>query len=147
VTPEPSGPWSAEQAGAFLEHAVIPLRLATSGRAGPTVQSMWFRWDGAGVWCATQSDARVVARLASDPRCGFEVAGDSPPYRGVRGTGTARVLPDQGEPVLRALLQRYLGGETSELARWLLSRVHNEVAVHIIPASWASWDYTSRMST
>ena len=50
-----------------------------------------------------------------------------------------------GAEVLRALIGRYLGDETSELARWLLSRVDREVAIEIIPARLTSWDYGERM--
>jgi nitroimidazol reductase NimA-like FMN-containing flavoprotein (pyridoxamine 5'-phosphate oxidase superfamily) len=144
--PEPSGPWTAQAAAAFLVAAVIPVRLATIGREGPLVQSMWFVPDGSALWCATQRDALVVSRLLTDPRCGFEVAGDDPPYRGVRGTGTAQVHPDQGERVLRLLLDRYQGGTSSALARWLLARAATEVALRVVPTTLASWDFTARMS-
>jgi nitroimidazol reductase NimA-like FMN-containing flavoprotein (pyridoxamine 5'-phosphate oxidase superfamily) len=144
--PEPSGPWTAAQVSAFLAEAVIPVRLATVGSHGPTVQSMWFTWDGDALWCATQRQSLVVTRLSREPRVGFEVAADSPPYRGVRGTGRATVEPTQGERVLRGLLARYQGGEGSPLARWLLSRVEHEVAVRIDPTSIATWDFSSRMS-
>jgi nitroimidazol reductase NimA-like FMN-containing flavoprotein (pyridoxamine 5'-phosphate oxidase superfamily) len=146
VTPEPSGPWTAAQAAAFLAEAVIPVRLATSGTHGPTVQSMWFAWDGTALWCATQRQALVVTRLSRDPRVGFEVAADSPPYRGVRGSAEVTVVPEQGERVLRDLLQRYQGGDSTPLARWLLSRAADEVALRIVPTTLATWDYSSRMS-
>jgi nitroimidazol reductase NimA-like FMN-containing flavoprotein (pyridoxamine 5'-phosphate oxidase superfamily) len=125
---------------------VIPVRLATTGAQGPAVQSMWFRWTEGALWCATQRQALVVTRVSRDPRVGFEVASDSPPYRGVRGSGVATVVPEHGERVLRDLLHRYQGGEKSPLARWLLSRAEHEVAVRIVPTTLASWDFSSRMS-
>ena len=140
------GPWDAETVQAHLQDTVIPVRLATSGRSGPIVQSLWFDVSDGALWCATQADALVVRRLARDPRCGFEVARDEPPYRGVRGTGEASVVPEAGEPVLRRLLHRYLGGTTSDLAQWLLARSASEVALRIVPRTLTSWDYRSRMS-
>jgi general stress protein 26 len=110
------------------------------------VQSMWFVRDGGALWCATQHDAVVVTRLRRDPRCGFEVAGDDPPYRGVRGTASAEVVPAAGERVLRALIERYLGERSPELARWLLARSAGEVALRVVPATLVSWDFTPRMS-
>jgi nitroimidazol reductase NimA-like FMN-containing flavoprotein (pyridoxamine 5'-phosphate oxidase superfamily) len=144
--PTPAGPWTAEQAASFVDSARIPVRLATTGGSGPTVQSMWFVRDGGMLWCATRDDAFVVTRLQRDPRCGFEVAADTPPYRGVRGTATAQVLAAEGEQVLRRLLDRYLGGTSSSLARWLLSRADREVALCLTPLTLVSWDYTTRMS-
>ena len=83
--------------------------------------------------------------LRADARCGFEVAGDVPPYRGVRGYGRARLVPERGEAVLRALVLRYLGSDEGSLARWLLSRAAREVAVRIEPQRFLSWDYSERM--
>jgi nitroimidazol reductase NimA-like FMN-containing flavoprotein (pyridoxamine 5'-phosphate oxidase superfamily) len=144
--PEPTGPWTAAQARTFLDEARIPVRLASSGARGPMVQSMWFVRDGGALWCATHQDALVVARLRRDPRCGFEVAADTPPYRGVRGTATASVVPTDGGRVLALLVERYLGGTSSSLARWLLSRADEEVALRLTPLTLVSWDYTARMS-
>jgi hypothetical protein len=107
---------------------------------------MWFTWDGTALWCATQRQALVVTRLGRDPRVGFEVAADSPPYRGVRGSGRATVVPERGESVLRGLLQRYQGGDSTPLARWLLSRVADEVALRVVPTSLTTWDYSRRMT-
>jgi nitroimidazol reductase NimA-like FMN-containing flavoprotein (pyridoxamine 5'-phosphate oxidase superfamily) len=129
----------------FLQSAIIPVRIATAGRSGPLVQSMWFVWDEATLWCATQSDALITRRLSADPRCGFEVAGDAQPYRGVRGQGIARVEPGLGPSVLGRLIDRYLGSTQSGLARWLLARSEHEVALAIRPQHLATWDYSARM--
>jgi nitroimidazol reductase NimA-like FMN-containing flavoprotein (pyridoxamine 5'-phosphate oxidase superfamily) len=144
--PEPTGPWTAARARTFLDEARIPVRLASSGARGPMVQSMWFVRDGGALWCATHQDALVVTRLRRDPRCGVEVAGDTPPYRGVRGAATARVPPTDSGRVLALLVERYLGGTSSSLARWLLSRADEEVALRLTPLTLVSWDYTARMS-
>lgn len=140
------GPWDTRAVEAHLRDTVIPVRLATSGRAGPLVQSLWFDFSDGALWCATQADALVVTRLRRDPRCGFEVARDEPPYRGVRGTGRAVVLPELGEQVLHRLLVRYLGDTSSPLAQWLLSRAASEVALRVEPSTLTSWDYSARMS-
>jgi hypothetical protein len=143
--PVTSGPWGPDQVLDHLHQAVIPIRLATVGRSGPMVQSLWFDVHDTHLWCATQADALVVRRLREDPRCGFEVAADAPPYRGVRGTAAVTIVPDAGGAVLRRLLERYLGGTTSDLARWLLSREATEVALRITPRTVTSWDFTARM--
>lgn len=140
------GPWSPDQVLDYLATAVIPLRLATSGRAGPMVQSMWFRFSEGAFSLATPADALVVQRLRAEPRCGFEVAGDEPPYRGVRGTGCVTITADHQRAALGSLVDRYLGRRDSRLGRWLLSRPAPEVAITIHPVTMTSWDFTSRMT-
>jgi len=140
-----SGPWDQAEVERFLEESVIPIRLATIGRSGPLVQSLWFLYDNGSLWCATQADAVVVRRLTADPRCGFEVAADAPPYRGVRGGATATIVADAAGEVLPRLIERYLGEEPSPLGTWLMSRIDAEVAIRLDDLQVSSWDYSSRM--
>ena len=52
---------------------------------------------------------------------------------------------ESGGRLLQRVLQRYLGGEDSNLARWLLSRRDEEVLISIEPQRLFSWDYRERM--
>ena len=141
-----SGPWDLETVRAFLADAVIPIRLASAG-TDPMVQSLWFLPADDGLWCATQADSVLVRRLTRDDRVGFEVSADLPPYRGVRGTGHARIDPAAAADVLPQLVARYQGDTDTTLGRWLLSRLDTEVAIHLTGLHVASWDYTPRMGT
>jgi nitroimidazol reductase NimA-like FMN-containing flavoprotein (pyridoxamine 5'-phosphate oxidase superfamily) len=141
-----SGPWDRSQIQAFLDDTVIPIRIASAGRTSPLVQSLWFLYDEDALWCASQVDSVLTRRLHADPRCGFEIAGDLPPYRGVRGSGQAELLPERAATVLPRLISRYLGDEPSPLATWLLSRVDSEVAIRISDLRVTSYDFTSRMA-
>lgn len=141
-----SGPWDVAAVQRFLEQSVIPVRLASSGRH-PLVQSLWFLPAPDGLWCATQADSVLARRLARDARIGFEVAADAPPYRGVRGTGRARLVPEAAVDTLPRLIERYLGTEPTPLGSWLMSRIESEVAVHLDDLAVTSWDYTPRMRT
>lgn len=125
-------------------NTTIPLRLASSGKRGPLVQSVWYVYEDAALWCATQADSVLATRLGNDNRVGWEIAGDEPPYRGVRGIGTAELL-NEAEPVLHKLIDRY-GQEGTPLAEWLVSRVASEVAVRITDLRITSWDYAPRMT-
>jgi nitroimidazol reductase NimA-like FMN-containing flavoprotein (pyridoxamine 5'-phosphate oxidase superfamily) len=141
-----TGPWTAAQAERFLEQQAIPLRLGClTPRGWPLVVSHWFLYRDGLLWCAAQADAKVVHYLRADPRCAFEIATEDIPYRGVRGQGRAHLDPAAGDAVLRALTDRYLGGDDSAFARWLLSRTGDEVAIRIEPRRWRSWDFTRRM--
>jgi hypothetical protein len=131
----------------FLTGARIPLRLATDTAAGwPVVVSLWFVPLAGGLWCATQDSAVIIKHLRRDSRCGFEVSTDQIPYKGVRGRATATLHSSRGEEILRVLLNRYLGGTASPLAKRLLSRCETEVAIEIVPASVHAWDFRERMS-
>jgi hypothetical protein len=139
-----SGPWSADQIDAHLRSATIPIRLASSGTY-PLVQSLWFTFDGTALWCATPRDSVLSKRLVRANGVGFEIAGDTPPYLGVRGTGRAQLLPSDAATVLPQLIDKYLGDQTVPLAKWLLSRLDEEVAIRIDSLTLTSWDYSSRM--
>jgi hypothetical protein len=141
-----SGPWSTDVATGFLTASVIPIRLATQGAAHPMVQSLWFDFDGSSLWCCTKDDSVLARRLAREPRCAFEVSADMAPYRGVRGTGTATLMPVLARDVLPRLIDRY-GQRDTALADWLLSRLDREVAIRIDDLVMSSWDYAARMAT
>lgn len=123
----PQGPYSPPQLAAFLDATVVPMRLAvqTSG-AFPVLLSLWFAREEGQLLAAVHRDAKIVRRLQDNPRCAFEVALNTPPYRGVRGQAEVHVDPARGAEVLERLLLRYLGSTDSKLASWLLSRRHEE---------------------
>lgn len=140
-----SGPWTAEAIADYLDSTVIPIRLASSGRQFPMVQSLWFLHEAGALWCCTQAESVLAARLRADPRCGFEVSADAPPYRGVRGTGHATLDASAAASVLPRLIERYVGAEPSTLGEWLLTRIDSEVAIRIDGLTATSWDYSARM--
>ena len=139
-----SGPWDTSQITSFLEDTVIPIRLASAGRTSPLVQSLWFLYAEESLWCCTQREAVLTRRLTSDPRCGFEVSGDLPPYRGVRGSAKAEILPERAVDVLPRLIQRY--DAPASLSDWLLSRLDREVAIRLHSLRVTTFDFTQRMS-
>ena len=139
-------PWSRAAIAKFLGDTVIPVRLAALDREHrPVVMSLWFVYRDDCLWCATQRTARLIALLSDSPVVGFEVAGDAPPYHGVRGQGTVVLSPQDGPRVLEELIERYLDRRDSGLARWLLARRDREVAIQIRPDWMTAWDYRERM--
>lgn len=142
------GPWDAARICQHLDEAVIPARLGVLTPAGvPLVVSLWFLPRDGAIWCACNRRARVIALLRRDPRCGFEIASEAPPYRGVRGQGTAQLDAPGGAEVLKALLARYRISPRSQLAGLLLKEADsaNEVAIRIVPDWMTSWDFSARM--
>lgn len=132
---------------AYLSEARIPLRLSCLNGAGwPVVLSLWYLFEDGNLFCATPATAKVVGYLRQEPRCGFEVAGDEPPYCGVRGRALATIVEGRGVEILERLLHRYLGGIDNPLAEQLLSRQESEVAIRLEPESRYVWNFGERMA-
>ena len=127
----------------------IPLRLAALSINGwPIVISLWYTYIDQKIYCATQSNAKVVQYIRKSPQCGFEIAGDSFPYYGIRGYGKAKINDRMGKDILLLLISKYLKGRKhSSLARLLKSEKHleNETAIEILPSNVFGWDYRERM--
>jgi len=142
-----SGPLDRAQVAVFLDDAVIPVRLGCVAPSGwPLVVSLWFVRQGDELVCATQRSSALVRALEHEPRCGFEVAGQEPPYSGVRGRARVTIEPDERLVTLTKLTTRYLGGTESPFARRLLARTKPEVVLRLDPVEVSSWDYSSRMT-
>ena len=145
--PEVRGPWSAAMVREFLNQSVIPMRLGVHSLSGwPLVMSVWFIADGFELLGATRPTSTLVSCLEQRAECGFEVAADTPPYRGVRGFAQVALDREAGAATLDRLLIRYLGSLTSPLADRLRARSTDEVCLRLRPVSLVSWDYSRRMA-
>lgn len=130
----------------FLTKATIPIRIACiSGSGWPITISLWYVYLEEKLFCATSKNAKIIDYFRNNPKCGFEVAGDLPPYRGVRGWGNAKVDEGRGMEILRILINKYIRDENSQLANFLLKRSKNEMAIEINPLSMFHYDYSDRM--
>ena len=141
------GPWDRVTIERFLEQAVLPIRLAYNGAGGfPVVASHWFLKMDNQIVCAIQRDSYTAKLVRKNPHCGFEISGDQPPYRGVRGQALAHLEKQMGPEILERLIDRYLGEEDNQLASWLRSRSQNETAIYLTPTTLSAWDYRPRMN-
>jgi nitroimidazol reductase NimA-like FMN-containing flavoprotein (pyridoxamine 5'-phosphate oxidase superfamily) len=141
------GAWTEAEVADFLESTTVPIRLATRRPDGsPWIVTLWYRYRDGAFECATGADADVVRFLRSTPDVGLDVSTNDVPYRGVRGHGEVTVVPEDGQSVLRDLVERYLGGTDSSLAQWLLDEDREEVCLRIQPEELYSWDYGDRMA-
>lgn len=141
-----SGPWPRRQIDQHLTEARFPIRLACVAEDGfPRVVSVWYRYADGVFYCATHRDSQLARMLRRNPRVGFEVATNEPPYHGVRGQGVAELGAQGGAETLKALINRYLGDSNHSLGRWLMSRSDEELLVRVEALRFYSWDYRPRM--
>ena len=141
-----TGDYSEAEMEAFFRDTKVPVRLACHTNNGnPWIVTLWYLYRDGDLYCATSADAQVVKFLRSDSSVAFDVSTNDPPYCGVRGHGNATMKDDPDKAFLRDLLERYLDGTDSPLARRLLSAERDEVRVRISPERLHTWDYTERM--
>jgi nitroimidazol reductase NimA-like FMN-containing flavoprotein (pyridoxamine 5'-phosphate oxidase superfamily) len=141
------GPWKSEQIETFVCASSVPIRLACVAADGfPRVISLWQQYHNGVFHCVTHQSSKLVKLLTLNPRVGFEIAADTPPYRGVRGQGSATLAPLADSSVLTDMLSQFVGGTESEFSKWLLSRSEEELLITITPHRFFSWDYTERMA-
>ncbi len=130
----------------LIDDQKIPIRLAFITPDGaPNIISLWYEQIDGKIYCATQSTAKIVSYLKKNPNCGFEIAADKPPYKGTRGKGVAKIIPEDGEKILVLLMSKYLGDKTSTLSKFLKNNKKNEVAIEITPYKLLNYDYSKRM--
>ena len=142
----PTGAWDRAETEEFLVETTVPVRLSCRRPAGDLwMLSLWFVYREDALWCATSAAADVVDYLAHDDRIAFEISTNEPPYKGVRGNGTTEITPDEDKQLLRSLLERYLGGTNSPLAKRLLSPQREEAQIRIDPQTVYTWDFTDSM--
>ena len=124
----------------------IPIRLAyTKSNSAPGILSLWYIELEGRFYCATQKEAKIVHFLKKTPICGFEIAADKPPYKGIRGEGVARIIEEKGNEILQLLIEKYLGQKESKLSHFLKKNSASEVAIEITPKKIFNYDYTKRM--
>ena len=130
----------------FIPDIKIPIRIAFIESTDlPSVISLWYVCNDDKIYCATQKTAKIVSYLQKNPACGFEIAADKPPYKGMRGKGTARILNETGAYVLDLLIDKYLGRKESTLSKFLRNNSKTEVVIEITPQKIFHYDYSERM--
>lgn len=130
----------------FIQDEKIPIRVAfVKPNCAPGIVSLWYIVDNGKIYCAVQKSAKIVRYFQNNPTCGFEIAADKPPYKGIRGEGTVKILNETGAYVLDLLMDKYLGEKESILSKFLKSNSKKEIAIEITPQALFDYDYSKRM--
>jgi nitroimidazol reductase NimA-like FMN-containing flavoprotein (pyridoxamine 5'-phosphate oxidase superfamily) len=135
-----------EEIDKFIPDSKIPIRIAFIKSTDlPAVISLWYVCKDGKIYCATQKTAKIVSYLQKKSVCGFEIAADKPPYKGIRGEGTVQILNETGAYVLDLLIDKYLGEKESTLSKFLRNNSKTEVAIEITPENIFHYEYSKRM--
>lgn len=137
--------WNKTQIESFLLDTRVPVRIAVMDGEYPLICSVWFEYGAGQIVCVSHKDSKLAQLLQQEKRCGFEIAANEPPYRGIRGKADVLISQDGVEARLNRLIERYLGDTNQSLADWLLGRVDDEYAFCLAPVWVTAWDYGGRM--
>ena len=119
--------WNESQVEAFLNSSRIPIRIAVDDGDYPLICSVWYQYRDGALCVVSHKSSKLAKLLLARGRCAFEIAPNEPPYQGVRGKAEVSSNPENAESTLRSLIDRYLGDTNQSLAKWLLSRVDDEL--------------------
>ena len=137
----------SDQINSFIPDVKIPIRVGFVKSNGvPAVVSLWYVCKYGKIYCAVQKTAKIVLYLQKNSMCGFEIAADKPPYKGIRAEGTVHILNETGAYVLDLLIDKYLGEKESTLSKFLRNNAKTEVAIEITPQKIFNYDYSERMN-
>ena len=137
--------WNQRQLKEFLVFSKIPIRVSVLDGEYPLICSVWFEYADSKLIIVSHEESKLAKTLLRQRKCGFEIATNDPPYRGVRGKANVDAELGGSEDTLRRVIERYLGETNQKLASWLLSRVEHEVKFTLHPTWVTSWDYGERM--
>ena len=137
--------WNKQELQDFLVSSKIPIRISVLDDEYPLICSVWFEYLDEKLVIVSHEDSKLAKTLLRQRKCGFEIATNDPPYKGVRGKADVVAEAEGSGDTLRRVIQRYLGGTNQKLASWLLSRVEHEVKFTLHPTWVTSWDYGERM--
>ena len=139
-----------EEAERFLE-SKLNLQIATIDEKGePNIQPVWFYYDKdeGKLLVLTSKVAKKTQNLSNRPTIYFSIDDENPPYKGVKGKGTATVVEDPNliVPQAEKISMKYLGTLDHPAAKEMADRSKNGegVLVKISPKFFSTWDFGKR---
>ncbi len=98
------------------------------------------------IFIETSKDSKKINNLKKNDKIYFCVDDGNPPYKGIRGKGSVRILtnPDTNLPIVEKIMLKYLGSTDHPMAKVLLENVRNgnSVVLEIMPKYYSTWDYS-----
>ena len=133
----------------FLTNNKLNLHLGTvDEKQYPNIHPTWYIYDDSkdAIFIETSKHSKKINNLKKNDKIYFCVDDGNPPYKGVRGKGSVRILtkPDTNLPIAEKIMLKYLGSTDHPMAKVLLENVRNgnSVVLEITPKYYSTWDYS-----
>ena len=133
----------------FLSDSKLNLHLGTIDQDHyPNVHPTWYIYDDSKdvIFIETGKQSKKANNLKRNDKIYFCIDNGNPPYKGIRGKGTVRILsdPDANLPIAEKIMMKYLGSVDHPMAKTLLEGVRNgnSVILEIKPQYYSTWDYS-----
>ena len=133
----------------FLSDSKLNLHLGTVDKEQyPNIHPTWYIYDDSkdAIFIETSKHSKKINNLKKNDKIYFCVDDGNPPYKGIRGKGSVRILtkPDTNLPIAEKIMLKYLGSTDNPMAKVLLENVRNgnSVVLEITPKYYSTWDYS-----
>ena len=136
-----------EEVERFLE-SKLNLQLATTDDQNePNIQPIWFYYDKVRekLLITTSKLSKKTQNLRNKPTIYFSIYDESPPYKGVKGKGTATIVEDPDRTLSQGdkIGMKYLGTLDHPIAKMIseVSKRGDNVVIEITLRFFSTWDY------
>ena len=130
----------------FLFNSKLFARLGTIDEKGdPNVHPVWYYFNNDKIYFETGKDSKKVRNIRRRNKIYFCIDDTNPPYKGVRGKGTAIISEDisRNISIAEKIMIKYTGSLDNNMAKFLMDSINKgeSVIVEIIPRFYATWDH------
>ena len=130
----------------FLSNSKLFARLGTIDKKGdPNVHPVWYYFDNERIYFETGKNSKKVRNISNRNNIYFCIDESNPPYKGVRGKGTAIISEDisRNVPIAEKIMIKYTGSINNNMAKFLMDSIKRgeSVIIEIIPHFYATWDH------
>jgi nitroimidazol reductase NimA-like FMN-containing flavoprotein (pyridoxamine 5'-phosphate oxidase superfamily) len=130
----------------FLFNSKLFARLGTIDEKGdPNVHPIWYYFNNDKIYFETGKDSKKVRNVRRRNNIYFCIDDTNPPYKGVRGKGTAIISEDISSNISIAekILVKYTGNLDNNMAKFLMDSIKKgeSIIIEIIPHFYATWDH------
>jgi nitroimidazol reductase NimA-like FMN-containing flavoprotein (pyridoxamine 5'-phosphate oxidase superfamily) len=136
-----------EEAERFLE-SKLNLQLATIDNQGePNIQPVWFYYnkDSEKLLITTSKLSKKIQNLRNKSTIYFSIDDENPPYKGIKGKGTATLIEDPDKTISQGdrISMKNLGTLDHPIANMISegSKRGDNVVIEISPKFFSTWDY------
>lgn len=147
-SPGYDAPLSEQDLSDFLTTKVLNLHLGTIDEEGhPNIHPVGYYFDQSNnkFYILTGKESKKTSNLKKNQMVYFCIDDPNPPYKGVRGKGTARIQEDVNFNlgIWEKIMTRYLGNLQDPMAIALKDELKkgDSIILEISPKYFSTWDY------